>query len=70
MGTAPNLPFYAASPPDSIVGLEPNPAMKPYAMAEAERLGLGSRMEYLSAGAEGIPLEDASVDAVVVTLVR
>jgi len=64
-GTGPNLEYF----PKGIrwMGLEPNIYMHPYLRQEAQKLGF--KIELLTAYAEQIPLEDASADAVVSTLV-
>src|SRR5258706_13683257 len=60
-GTAPNLAFY---PPDvTWLGIEPNPAMFPYARREAQRVG--KSIELREGQAEQLPVDSASVDAVV-----
>ena len=56
---------------DSITGLDPNPAMEPYAEQAAAAAGLLPRQLHLRQGvAEQIPLPDASTDLVICTLVR
>ncbi len=64
-GAGPNLAYY----PRDIhwIGVEPNPAMYPYIQKEAQRLGL--TIELRDATTEVLPVADASVDAVVSTLV-
>ncbi len=64
-GTAPNLAFYA--PDVHWIGIEPNPAMFPYAQREAQRLGL--TIEMREGKAEHLPIPSGSVDAVVSTTV-
>ncbi len=64
-GAGPNLSFYA--PGIHWVGVEPNPAMWPYAQREAKQLGLN--IELRDGTAEHLPAADNSVDAVVGTLV-
>ncbi len=49
------------------IGVEPNPYMNRYLVHEAERLGM--RIELLSGTAEELPLQSASVDYAVSTLV-
>jgi len=58
-GTGLNLPHY---PQVDLILLEPDPAMR-------ARLTRRTSARVLDAGAESIPLEDASVDTVVATLV-
>lgn len=64
-GTGINLPYF----PTGIryVGVEPNPHMHPFLRKKAEALGLA--VELHTATLEQLALEDASVDAVVSTLV-
>ncbi|MEP7287195.1 MAG: class I SAM-dependent methyltransferase [Chloroflexota bacterium] len=64
-GTGPNLPYY--SPDIQWIGIEPNPAMFPYIEREAQRLGLTVQLR--EGQAERLDAADASVDAVVATLV-
>ena len=64
-GTGPNLRYY----PSDIhwTGIEPNSHMYPYLQQEAERVGLD--IDIKSGTAEQLDVEDASIDAVVSTLV-
>jgi SAM-dependent methyltransferase len=64
-GTGPNLAYYA--PGIRWIGVEPNPHMHPYLRREAERLGL--TVDLRTGTAERLIAADASVDAVVSTLV-
>lgn len=61
-----NLPFF----PRGVrwIGIEPNPWFTPYFAARRERAGL-DHAELRSGQAESLPFDDASVDAVVSTLV-
>lgn len=78
-GSAPNARYYAsaarASGPDRVdlVCLDPNDSMRLYAEDNLRRnAGVGDRpidARFVHGVAEAIPLEDASVDAVVSTLV-
>lgn len=65
-GTGANLAYYA--PDVRWIGIEPNPYMHPYLRREAERLG---HPEWVvrTGSAEKLDLPDASVDALVSTLV-
>ena len=55
----------------SIYGIDPNPAMEPYAQQAAVAAGLLPGQLRLQQGtAEALPLPDASVDLVICTLVR
>jgi ubiquinone/menaquinone biosynthesis C-methylase UbiE len=49
------------------IGVDPNPFMRPYLLREAEKLGMAVDCRVGSAYA--LPMEDASVDAVICTLV-
>lgn len=64
-GTAPNLAYYA--PDVRWLGIEPNPAMFPYAQREAQRLG--KEIELRAGESEHLDIPTASMDAVVSTLV-
>lgn len=64
-GTGPNLKYF--QPDTHWIGVEPNPAMHPYLRQEAEELG--RPIELRSLQGDRLPAEDASVDAVVSTLV-
>lgn len=64
-GTGPNLRFL--QPDVRLVGIEPNPYMHPYFLEQARKDG---RKAHLIQGlAESLPLPDASVDAILSTLV-
>ncbi|XP_054809564.1 uncharacterized protein LOC129311346 [Prosopis cineraria] len=70
IGTGPNLSYYASNPDVEVVGIDPNQKMEKYARSSAESAGLPpSNFEFIHAVGEVIPLDDASVDAVVGTLV-
>jgi SAM-dependent methyltransferase len=64
-GAGANVPFFA--PGVRWVGVEPNRWAHPYLAAEATRAGLAAELR--EGTAESIPAPDASVDAVVSTLV-
>ncbi|KAK4598567.1 hypothetical protein RGQ29_015852 [Quercus rubra] len=70
IGTGPNLKYYAGEADVQVFGMDPNRKMEKYAQAAAEAAGLPlTNFEFLHAVGEAIPLGDASVDAVVGTLV-
>lgn len=70
IGTGPNLRYYAADSGVRVFGVDPIMKMEKYARAAAVAAGLPlSNFEFIHAVGEAIPLEDASVDAVVGTLV-
>ncbi len=64
-GTGPNLAYY--SPDVQWLGIEPNPAMFPYAQREAQRLG--RTVELRQGASERLEVPSDSMDAVVSTLV-
>ncbi|KAL5100205.1 hypothetical protein RYX36_004532 [Vicia faba] len=70
IGTGPNLSYYASDSNVQVVGIDPNPEMEKYARSSATSAGFPlSNFEFIHAVGEVIPLSDASVDAVVGTLV-
>ncbi|PIN13764.1 putative methyltransferase [Handroanthus impetiginosus] len=70
IGTGPNLKYYADYPGINVFGVDPNGKMEKYALAAAQNVGLSpSNFKFMQAVAEALPLDDASVDAVVGTLV-
>ncbi|KAL0701275.1 hypothetical protein Bca4012_057397 [Brassica carinata] len=70
VGTGPNFKYLSAIPNVSVVGVDPNAKMESYARKSAAEAGLKPEVfSFIHAVAEAIPLEDASVDAVVGTLV-
>ncbi|XP_028762017.1 methyltransferase-like protein 7A isoform X2 [Neltuma alba] len=70
IGTGPNLSYYASNSDVQVVGIDPNQKMEKYARSSAVSAGLPpSNFEFIHAVGEVIPLDDASVDAVVGTLV-
>ncbi|GAB4816616.1 hypothetical protein N2152v2_003662 [Parachlorella kessleri] len=67
MGTAPNLKFYAANV-DTIVGIDFNAAMQPFALESAAQAGVEpGKLQLVVGRAEALPLPDACVDAVIAT---
>ncbi|KAL0045773.1 hypothetical protein WJX82_004006 [Trebouxia sp. C0006] len=70
MGTGPNLKYLAAQKSVSIVGVDPNPEMAPYAIEAASRAGLTrDQLQMLDGTAEQLPVASQSQDAVICTLV-
>ena len=65
MGPALNLPYYDRGNIEFVWGLEPNPGMRALAEPRIEASGLDVR--WLDLPGEEIPLEDDSVDTVVLT---
>ncbi|XP_010415599.1 PREDICTED: methyltransferase-like protein 7A isoform X1 [Camelina sativa] len=70
IGTGPNFKYYTAIPNVSVIGVDPNAKMESYSRKSAAEAGIKSEdFTFIHALGESIPLEDASVDAVVGTLV-
>lgn len=70
IGTGPNLKYYANEGGTSVYGVDPNRKMEKYAQAAADAAGLlPANFKFLHAVSESLPLRDASVDAVIGTLV-
>lgn len=70
IGTGPNLKYYAGHTDVEVFGVDPNQKMEKYARAAAVNAGLPpANFNFIHAVGEAIPLPDASVDAVVGTLV-
>jgi hypothetical protein len=69
MGAAPNLQHYAVHV-DRIIGVDPNPAMHPWARRAAAAAGAAAKLRLVTGAAEALPLETSSVDAVIMTHVR
>jgi len=65
LGAGHNLPFYDATKVTHLWGLEPAPEMRARAMKRARDVKFP--LEFLDLKAEEIPLEDKSVDTVLVT---
>lgn len=65
IGAGHNLPFYDAGKVSKVWGLEPSPEMRARAVKVAARTALD--IEFIELKAEEIPLEDGSVDTVLVT---
>ncbi|KAF5197276.1 Methyltransferase-like protein 7b [Thalictrum thalictroides] len=70
IGTGPNLSYYAGDGGVSVFGIDPNKRMEKYARAAATSAGLSSsKFIFTQAVAEALPVNDASMDAVIGTLV-
>lgn len=65
IGTGLNLPFYSQDKVEHLWGLDPSREM--WALAEANRAVAGFDLEFIEASASDIPLEDDSVDSVLIT---
>lgn len=68
-GSGTNFAMYDVSKVETLFALEPSPGMVKKARRTAAALGIGPRIEFLETGAEAIPLEDDSIDTVVITFV-
>lgn len=64
IGSCLNLPFYSPQVRE-VIGLEPVPRL--VSMARKEAAGSSLPMTFIEASAEEIPLDDASIDTVVIT---
>ncbi|KAL6969614.1 hypothetical protein U1Q18_029324, partial [Sarracenia purpurea var. burkii] len=70
IGTGPNLKYYAGDNDFHVFGIDPNRKMEKYARAAALNAGLPpENFKFTRAVAEALPVSDASIDAVVGTLV-
>jgi ubiquinone/menaquinone biosynthesis C-methylase UbiE len=65
VGSGLNLAFYDRSKVETLWGLDPSVALQRRARERAEAAGIA--VEFLPVSGEEIPLEDASVDSVVIT---
>ncbi len=65
IGSGLNLPFYDTAKVTKVWGLEPSPAMR--GMAEQVARGVDLPVQFLDLPGEEIPLDDHSVDTVLVT---
>lgn len=67
----PNLAYYASHQLEHVTGVDPNPEMEGYLLANAQKAGLPAHKLTLVRGlAERLPVEDESQDVVIMTLVR
>lgn len=65
IGTGLNLPFYKASAVDRVIGLDPSE--ESWKLAGERAAHLDFEVEFIGLPGEEIPLDDASVDTVLVT---
>lgn len=65
IGTGLNLPYYDSARVDRLIGLDPSE--KSWALAGERAAHLDFEVEFIGLPGEEIPLDDASVDTVVVT---
>ena len=68
-GSGTNFTYYHADKVSRLYALEPSEGMIERARLAAKGLPLRQRTEFLEAGAEAIPLQDNSIDTVVITFV-
>lgn len=70
LGTGPNFKYYADAV-DSIVGVDFNAAMQPYALESAAQAKVQpGKLQLVVGRAEALPLPDKCADAVIATHVR
>jgi ubiquinone/menaquinone biosynthesis C-methylase UbiE len=65
VGSGLNLPYYDKEKVSALIGLDPSPELR--RMAERRAKDAALDVQWLSLEAERIPLEDASVDSIVIT---
>ncbi|MEM6581357.1 MAG: class I SAM-dependent methyltransferase [Pseudomonadota bacterium] len=65
IGTGLNLPFYDADKVDRVIGLDPSE--KSWELARKRTVSLDFEVEFIGLQSEQIPLDDNSVDTVMVT---
>ncbi|MEM8659399.1 MAG: class I SAM-dependent methyltransferase [Pseudomonadota bacterium] len=65
IGTGLNLPFYDADKVDRVIGLDPSE--KSWELARKRTVSLDFEVEFIGLESEQIPLDDNSVDTVMVT---
>ena len=68
IGTGPNLRYLQGVNNMKIIGLDPNPFMRPYLEEEAARVGL-QPVDMIPGVAEAMPIASTSIDLVICTLV-
>lgn len=64
IGTGPNLKFLR--PGSTVIGVDPNEFMGPYALQKAQTYGI--HLRFITGVCENIPLDDESCDIVITTL--
>lgn len=68
-GSGTNFGYYDTSKVSRLFALEPSEGMIRRARDAADQTGIGEKTEFIEAGAEAVPLENGSVDTVVITFV-
>ena len=68
-GSGTNFSYYDAGKVTRLHALEPSPGMIARARKTLSGLPMQGKVDFIEAGAEGVPLEDASVDTVIITFV-
>ncbi len=68
-GSGTNFGFYDTGRLERLFALEPSPEMLARARTAAEGHPIAGNVEFLQAGAEAVPLDDNSIDTVVMTFV-
>ncbi|WP_084397988.1 class I SAM-dependent methyltransferase [Henriciella aquimarina] len=68
-GSGTNFDYYSQQDVERLYALEPSGGMIKRAQKKAEALGWRDRIEFMEAGAEAVPLEDNSIDTVIITFV-
>ncbi len=68
-GSGTNFDYYAREDIEKLYALEPSSGMIRRAQKQAAELGWGNRIEFLETGAEAVPLDDNSIDTIVITFV-
>lgn len=67
VGSGHNLGLYRTDRVERLWALDPAPEMLALAEGRAKKLGTRGEIQFLEAGAEDIPLDDATIDTVVLT---
>ena len=68
-GAGANFTYYTPDKVSRLHALEPSPGMISRARKALEDSPLQGKVDFMEAGAEAVPLEDASVDTVIITFV-
>lgn len=68
-GAGANFDYYDRDRVERLFALEPSGGMITRARKAAQDSGLGEQVEFMAAGAEAVPLDDHSVDTVMITFV-